>query len=281
MSLQGNLSDLPLIDLVQILTLQDKTGILSINREFSQAQICFTKARICAAHVHQRNRNQPLLHLQGEEALYDLLSWTEGQFNLELTSSLPISNVNLSWNYIILEYCRRQDEQERVERMHKLAMVCPRLLPNPSAQAQITLELEDWQVLLQVNGQLTLHMIASNIRQELGRVLGIAEKLEKQGLLELSSNRPASEQSGFGTMSPAPRWQPEKALAPTANPGWSGTANPAAANPGWSRTTKPYPNTQLPTPVAAGRVVVEENKVVRPQVQRGLLSGIMAKIRGL
>jgi hypothetical protein len=269
MSLQGNFTDLPLIDLMQVLTLQNKTGILSVNRDFSQAQICFNRSKIYSAFSrHIGNHRQPV-DLQGEAALYDLLNWPDGQFCFELTSALPeVNNVNVSWDYIVLEYCRRQDERERQERLNKLGRLHPRLLPEPSVQAQITLDQEDWRVLLQVNNQLSLQEISTNIGRELEQVVKIAEKLQKQGLLEINSTLPAAQPVAAGLTA-----------------GWkSGAASPAVqATSGWR--TRNYQPRHLPpardNQLVEISVVEDRRSLPKPQVQRGLLSAIMAKIRGL
>jgi hypothetical protein len=270
MSLQGNLTDLPLIDLMQVLTLQNKTGILSVNRDFSQAQICFNQSRIYSAFSRHTGRHQHPVDYQGEVALYDLLSWPDGQFCFELTSSLPgVQNVNVTWNYIVLEYCRRQDELERQKEFERLAAQRPRLLPNPPVQAQITLDLEDWQVLLQVNNQLTLQEIASNIRFDLTQVIKITQKLAKQGLLEIDSTIPATQPVAVGAG--AASWQ----VNPAQTPGWRNSPQ-AQHQPHYLPAERD--NQVVHIKVAEGEL---RPTPARPQVQRGLLSGIMAKIRGL
>ncbi len=273
MSLQGNLADLPLIDLVQLLTMQNKTGILSVSRNFSQAQICFSSSRIYSAFVHYTTRNRQQAHLEGEEALYNLLSWPEGQFCFELVSALPrAQNLDINWNHTVLEYCRRQDERERQNRLLQLASIRPRLVPNPPVRAEITLTLEDWQILLQVNGQASLQDIAANIRQPLEQIVKIAEKLKKQGLIELDSFIPAEIPAALGYTAP---WQAGKS---------SYDKNAAIT---WAERDSHGSVRQLPAPEASRYVVSTSTprpasaEADKPKVQRGILSGLMAKIRGL
>lgn len=291
MPLQGNLTDLPLIDLVQVLTLQNKTGVLSISRDFSQGQVCFSRSKLYSAFVHHTNTHK---HLEGVEALYDLLQWPDGQFNFELTSSLPaVQNVNVNWDYIILEHCRRQDELEQQQAFRKRASLRPRLSPNPSAQAEVTLSLEDWQVLLQVNGQVTFEDIARVTRLALDQVLKIGQKLEKQGLIDADSTTPAPAPGRLGHVSP---WQPgavpsqsqyysrerQVSESPPSNPrDRIATARLTSSPPRHYLPPEPV-GREYPAPIMAPIMATPVgDSTNRPKVQRGLLSSIMSKIRGL
>lgn len=293
MALQGNLVDLPLFDLVQVLTLQNKTGVLSLNRDFSQAQVTFSKSKIYAAYVHHASHNGKSIYKQGEDALYDLLGWPDGQFTFELTNALPaVENVQLQWDQLILEYCRRSDENEQKQRLHELISARPRLVPNPPMQAEITLDLEQWRVLFQVNGVLTIKEIATSIRQDPREVAEIATKLEKKGLIMFERTAqpdlyPANyktyyEASAEARSNAANRSQttlPANSFGSRALVGAS--SPPALTAPTASRAlpAKFGPETLQFQPVGApDRSVPAPNK---PKVHRGVLSGIMAKIRGL
>lgn len=283
--LQGNLSDLPLVDLVKVLTLQNKTGILSLNREFSQAQITFTKSKVYSAYVHHAYVGRPVQFKEGEEALYDLLCWLDGQFSFEISSTLPtVQNVNHTWEYIILEHFRRQDELERSKQDElRLADVCARMAVNPPKQAEITLGWEDWQVLLKVDGHTTFREISQRIRVNLEQVCHVANRLENLALIEVSK-------SGFAndTVPNINR------AAGQANGGWA--AKPLLQQTFASQAPRP---TSLPKPAPTQPALPPPHYVMtqvapasmptndkpanwdKPKVNRGIISGIMAKIRGL
>ncbi|HEX2914851.1 MAG TPA: DUF4388 domain-containing protein [Chloroflexia bacterium] len=267
MTLQGNLSDLPLVDLVQVLALQNRTGILSINHDYSQGQVCFSKSQIYSAFVHLQNPGSRPVTLQGEEAICELMDWPEGQFSFEISAGLPSArNVFVNWDYLILEQCRRHDEKARLQEPNQMVNVIPRLSPNPPSQAEITLDLEEWQVLLQINGNSTLDEISNRIQKPLNKIVELVQKLEKRNLIHLSpawveaevkvlnhndnpviGNLPAPQAISFTP--PAPRW-----------------SGPVLSNPLVAAQ---------PVPVGAGVAAA------KPKVQKGLLSNIMARIRGL
>ena len=258
MALQGNLGDLPLIDLVQVLSLQNKTGVLSVNRDFSQAQVCFSKSKIYSAFVHHARSKGQMINRQGEDALYDLLGWQDGQFVFELTSMLPADqNVHATWDYIVLEQCRREDEHE--QNVSYLGSLCPQLSLNPPGQAEITLNLDEWQVLLQVNGQNTFKEIASRICKPLDGVVELARKLEKQGLIEplaVAGRQAASTRFNVDLV---------KATQPVA----------------YQTRPQPKPSVRWSAPALTPALAGASAQSSAPRVHRGILSGIMAKIRGL
>ncbi|HEX2916282.1 MAG TPA: DUF4388 domain-containing protein [Chloroflexia bacterium] len=295
MALQGNLIDLPLIDLVQVLTLQNKTGILSLNRDFSQAQVAFTKSRIYSAYVHHANGSEKPIYKQGEDALYDLLGWPDGQFTFELTSTLPpVENVKHQLDYLILEHCRRKDEKEQMQRLNGLITARPRLVPNPPVQAEITLDLEEWRILYMINGQLSIKEIADNIRQEPLSILAIAEKLEKKGLIVLDLHAGPVGSAAYSNAENA-RNKTTKPLQPDFQ--GTGFGQPANRTATAGEMFNRFPGTppalaavpparviQTPPHLAAhGNLVPVGGPAphAAPKGQRGLLAGIMAKIRSL
>lgn len=143
MALQGNINDLPMVDLLCFLTLHRKVGVLSVRWNGSNAQVCLNERGLWSAFAHHEpNRKQlhkaprKVLHLQGEEALYDLLAWTQGDFAFELNEVMPTNqNLKVSYDYILLEYHRRQDDlfayevQPAIEEGEKLPVVMPALRP--------------------------------------------------------------------------------------------------------------------------------------------------------
>ncbi|HEX2910747.1 MAG TPA: DUF4388 domain-containing protein [Chloroflexia bacterium] len=187
MSLQGNLSELPIINLVQVLSLQKKTGILSVSYQLAQTQVCFKEARIFSAFMHYSTPTGHKRTLEGEEALFELLSWTVGQFIFEICEDLPpFQNVNTSIDQLILEHCRRQDEQEHLRQRERFNSI-PTLAFNPPAEAQINLSLEEWRSLLLIDGKASIREIAAKNRQEVERIFCLVQGLEKRGLVELKA----------------------------------------------------------------------------------------------
>lgn len=297
MSLQGNLTDLPLEDLLQVFTVQSKSGILFISYGSYQAEICFNKALLHSAIVYNTATMDTSACQQGEDALYDVLRWPEGQFHFELESIPPSPrNIFKSAEYIILEFCRRRDECDTEKQFEQQLNLRPCLLPDPPVASQINLELEQWRLLLQVDGQSTITEIAYRIQQEAVAVAKTFEELIKKGLVELKApvsvvNNKQWQPSGNGEfyqtraeinakLELSYRYETVAYTnSPIPHTAYGYTATPSAQNyiqalP--AGTAMPIPNNNF------GYVPESSPSAVgKPKVRRGLLSGIVAKIRGL
>jgi len=271
MSLQGNLTDIPLSDLLQVFVLQNRTGTLYIWQKTCWSEICFNKAVLYSARMWARSEELDVqkVSCQGEEAIYALLDWNEGEFSFELTTASfpPAQNVFSKVPYLILEHERQRDEQKNGQAHARLASRKPHLVAHPPAQAQISLDLEQWQLLLQINGDLTLEEISYRIRRPLAELTVLVLDLEKKKLIEWEASTPATPK--------------EPAFATTTRhnnlPGSSPAKYNAAYNPNGSWAATPA---RQPVLVGAGPIL-SPAKPAPPKVQRNLLSGVIARIRGI
>lgn len=287
MSLQGNLTDLPLIDLLQIFSVQNKKGALLINYGDKEAEIFFEAASLHAAYVYQNLPQGRFVHSQGEEAIYSVMDWPEGHFCFKMDDiTSPHRNIFVSWNYLVLEQCRRQDERERQQHLTEIGSRIPHLVPDPPVQAQINLSLDEWRVLLQVNGSASVTTIANTMRQPLNEVVKNLDDLEKKGLIEL--NNIANFANKLQNKAQNVQVVDDHASATNQVVYYSRAAlavnGASAALPVVAPIVRPANRAAffrdepklMPSAVSAAPVRGD-----RPKVQRGLISGIMAKIRGL
>ena len=102
MSLNGNLEDLPLLDILQIVSFSKKTGYLSIRTDGGEGAIVFQDGFVVAAFsadtppFDPRYRNlppearTPLLRQSIERGLEQLIRLREGQFSFSLTEQTPL-----------------------------------------------------------------------------------------------------------------------------------------------------------------------------------------------
>jgi CheY-like chemotaxis protein len=101
LSLTGNLEDLPLLDILQIVTYSRKTGFLAIDTRDGQGAIVFNDGLVVSAFNPglesfqppaglDRERRQALVRRRIEIALEKLTRLREGQFQFSLTESTPI-----------------------------------------------------------------------------------------------------------------------------------------------------------------------------------------------
>ncbi|HET7436585.1 MAG TPA: DUF4388 domain-containing protein [Thermoanaerobaculia bacterium] len=93
---------LPLLpDLIQIYTVSMADGALTIRRASESGTIWFSHGAMVHATCGA---------LIGEEAVYALLTWDDGSFAHDSTSTAPTQSITASWQEVLMEGCRRLDE---------------------------------------------------------------------------------------------------------------------------------------------------------------------------
>jgi CheY-like chemotaxis protein len=136
MSLTGNLEDLPLLDILQIVSFSKKTGYLSIQAEVGHGAIVFDGGFVVAAFTWQtppldpRARTLPketratLLRGRIEAALEQLIRMREGLFDFSLTEIAPLEvggrdiefellSEGINAQELMLDLARGMDEDRR------------------------------------------------------------------------------------------------------------------------------------------------------------------------
>ncbi len=101
MAMQGNLRDMAVADLVQHNCQDRKTAQLTIYNHEEEANLYFKDGTIAHASLGD---------IQGEEVVYQILSWVEGTFALETGVTPPTTSIQRSWSALLIEGARRLDE---------------------------------------------------------------------------------------------------------------------------------------------------------------------------
>lgn len=183
-ALQGDLSEFPLTDIIQLVALSKKTGAVEFEGQRGTARrfrgrIFFRDGNIVAAEMPGFS---PL------EAVYTSFTLSSGPFHFLDNVQPTQETISISNEIIIMEGIMRRDawESNPVEESPELSLsMIPRLVPNPApGTTDIHLEAEEWRVLTMVNGQNTVGQIAQ--RSGLGevRTREIIAALLKSGLIE-------------------------------------------------------------------------------------------------
>ena len=101
MSLTGNLEDLPLLDIIQIVSFSKKTGYLTIRADAGEAAIVFDQGSVVSSFTWESPPLDPetaklpppkrnaVLRKRVEMALEHLIRLREGQFSFSLTDETP------------------------------------------------------------------------------------------------------------------------------------------------------------------------------------------------
>ncbi len=101
--LYGKLSDLSLIDVLQLLMMNKKTGLLTLTAGEDKAEMVFNDGKLIHAEYKQ---------FVGEEAVYNLGEWRDGVFRFESQEIEVVPTIHTTTMNVVMEYCRVTDEKK-------------------------------------------------------------------------------------------------------------------------------------------------------------------------
>lgn len=101
--LYGKLSDLSLIDVLQLLMMNKKTGLLTLTAGEDKAEMVFNDGKLVHAEYKQ---------FVGEEAVYNLGEWRDGVFRFESQEIEVVPTIHTTTMNVVMEYCRVTDEKK-------------------------------------------------------------------------------------------------------------------------------------------------------------------------
>ncbi len=176
--IRGRLRDMSLPSLIQFIEMERASGILSLIRGGERGHIYFDGGRIV---------NAVMGKAQAEDAVYRLLAWDDGDFDLErLHGGTSFeTRIAASNQALLLEGLRRRDERARLQAAlpHPEARLAvgPRLRealqgrrPAPDLQRYLTL----------LDGTRTIQQVVDDSEEDELKVLGDLAKLYRRGLVE-------------------------------------------------------------------------------------------------
>ncbi|HEX9406431.1 MAG TPA: DUF4388 domain-containing protein, partial [Thermoanaerobaculia bacterium] len=101
MSFQGSLKELPLPDIIQLVSVSGKTGKFTLTRDNDRGYIFLKNGQMVHAAVGD---------MVGEEAIYALAIWNQGDFQFEPGTEADRQTISKSNTNLLMEAARRLDE---------------------------------------------------------------------------------------------------------------------------------------------------------------------------
>ncbi|MCP3177473.1 DUF4388 domain-containing protein [Desulfuromonas sp. KJ2020] len=98
---EGSLSRLSLVDLLQVLSLNQKEGVLTLTRPQGKGTIYLLDGCVIHAHTCQ---------VSGEKAFHRMLTWDEGLFAFSPTHVDVEASIHLPMDHLLMEGLRQNDE---------------------------------------------------------------------------------------------------------------------------------------------------------------------------
>jgi hypothetical protein len=107
--MSGTIEEIPLPDLLQLLSTSRKSGVLSIRAEHGVGKIYLRKGQLYYAAIDDNFAIKP------QKAIYRLLTWTRGTFELEPPDERQVmEEISESTEALLMEGVRQLDEANRI-----------------------------------------------------------------------------------------------------------------------------------------------------------------------
>lgn len=221
MALEGRLRDLALTDVLQLLALGRKTGVLHCHAPLQgrRAQIAFDAGMLVDADVVSADRVNNLAAPRRREsdradmaaAVQDVLRWREGTFRFA-PGEKPIhpSAVRLAVEPLLMQAAVRAEVWQRIEARVPHGHVIPAFVEvEPQELPLLRLTPPQWDILTRVDGQRDLVALATAMQRDLTDVAQLVYELIGAGILTLREGHAAPRKN------PTP---PAVAAMPTVQP---------------------------------------------------------------
>jgi hypothetical protein len=181
MSFQGSIQELPVPDIIQLVSVSGKTGMFTLVRGAERGYIYLRNGQM----VHAR-----IGDLVGEEAIYALAIWSSGDFQFspgEEPDSVTIEKSNTS---LLMEAARRLDEWKVLSRKIPGVEFVPSFLRR-DAPEPVTLSPLEWNLVVRIDGKKTVEEIARTMDSSSFETAKILYGLITAGLVEMRSRETA------------------------------------------------------------------------------------------
>jgi len=171
--LRGSLTQLPLLDILKMLSSGNKTGRLDLRQGSKTGEIYLQDGNLIHAVTGPKI---------GEKGLFALLGWLEGEFSFSPNIDAPEQSISLSTEQMLLEGARQAEQWEDIKEVISSTDAIFDISPSGSTDT-VSLKPIEWQVLTQVNGQRSIIDIAEILELNEFEVAKIIFSLTIAGLL--------------------------------------------------------------------------------------------------
>ncbi len=157
MAFQGSLKELPLPDIIQLVSVSGKTGKFTLTRDADRGFIFLKNGQMVHAVVGD---------LIGEEAIYALAIWNQGEFQFNPSEEPDRQTITKSNTNLLMEAARRLDEWRVLSKKIPSVEHVPELLARDNRHEQVTLNPHEWMLITKIDGNRSI--------ADIGRTLSIS-----------------------------------------------------------------------------------------------------------
>jgi hypothetical protein len=175
MAFQGSLKELPLPDIIQLVSVSGKTGAFSLKGGGTSGEIYLRGGQIVHAEVGD---------LAGEEAVYELAIWTEGEFVFTPGEEVPHTTIHKSNTNLLMEAARRIDEWQVLSKRIPSTSLVP-VFTNQVATTSVSFTPGEWQLICKIDERRSIEEIAAGLAMSPFEVCKLLYGLVTSGLVAL------------------------------------------------------------------------------------------------
>jgi hypothetical protein len=175
MSFQGSIQELPVPDIIQLVSVSGKTGMFTLVRGNERGFIYLKNGQM----VHAR-----LGDLTGEEAIYALAIWSSGDFQFTPGEENDVASIEKSNTSLLMEAARRLDEWKVLSRKIPAVDYVPVFLTRDTAEP-VTLSPPEWNLVIKIDGKRTIEELARTVDLSSFETAKVLYGLITAGLVEM------------------------------------------------------------------------------------------------
>jgi uncharacterized protein DUF4388 len=193
MAFQGSLKELPLPDIIQLVSVSGKTGVFSLRRNGDNTgEIYLRGGQIVHAHVGD---------LQGEEAMYELAIWPEGEFVFTPGKETEVITIQKSNTNLLMEAARRIDEWQILSKRIPSTRLVP-VFTQQATTTSVSLTPQEWALICKIDERRTIEEIAIGLDMSPFEVCKLLYGLLTSGLVALNEDLSRLRTERLRTLSP-------------------------------------------------------------------------------
>jgi hypothetical protein len=185
MAFQGSLKELPVPDIVQLMSVSGKTGVFTLVRGGDRGYIYLKNGQMVHSQIGE---------VTGEEAVYALAIWSSGDFQFTPNEESDENTIHKSNTSLLMEAARRLDEWKVLSKKIPGVDCVPSLRERESPEP-VTLSPQEWNLAGRIDGQRSIEEIARMSRTSPFDVAKTLYGLVAADLVELrtkDASRPAA-----------------------------------------------------------------------------------------
>ena len=178
MTFQGSLKELPLPDIIQLVSVSGKTGVFLLETADQNGEIYLRDGEIVHAVAGEA---------QGEEAVYELAIWQEGDFVFKPGAETSVRTIKKSNTNLLMEAARRIDEWQVLSKRIPSTGLVP-TFTNQSSSTSISFTPKEWAVICKIDERRSIDELAAVLGLSAFEVCKHLYGLVTANLVELKEN---------------------------------------------------------------------------------------------